>query len=124
MIPQLLRAALVCLFSLAVAAAAPAASAADTLEAQVNALIQAVAKSDATFIRNGDANTGAAASKHMRAKYDHFKDEIKTTDDFIRLAGTKSLLSGKPYLVKTKDGKEQRLDAWLRAVLASRGAKQ
>jgi hypothetical protein len=46
-------------------------------------------------------------------KYEHFKAQIKTPEDFIRLAATKSLLTGQPYLVRTRDGKEMPLNTWL-----------
>jgi hypothetical protein len=85
----------------------------ESLDQTINYLIDYVGKSNATFIRNGQAHTPAEAVTHIKAKYDHFKPEIKTPEDFIRLAASKSLLTGKPYLVKTPDGKEIHLDAWL-----------
>ncbi len=87
--------------------------AAESLEQTVNYLIDHVSKSDAMFIRNGVSHTPAEAVNHIKAKYEHFKNEIKTPEDFIRLAASKSLLTGKPYLVRTPDGKETRLDVWL-----------
>jgi len=68
---------------------------------------------DATFIRNGQAHTPQEAVAHVRAKYEHFKGQIKTPEDFIRLAATKSLLTGQPYLVRTRDGKEMMLNILL-----------
>jgi hypothetical protein len=85
----------------------------ESVEQTVNYLIDHVAKSDAMFIRNGVSHTPAEAVNHIKAKYEHFKNEIKTPEDFIRLAASKSLLTGKPYLVRTPDGKETRLDVWL-----------
>jgi hypothetical protein len=89
----------------------------ESLEQTVNYLIDHVAKSNATFIRNGASHTPAEAVAHIKAKYEHFKSEIKTPEDFIRLSASKSLLTGKPYLVRTPDGKEMRLDAWLSEAL-------
>ena len=77
-----------------------------------------MAKSDGSFIRNGQAYGGAQASEHLRSKYKYLKDQIKTPEDFIRLAATQSAVTGKPYLIKTKDGREIRCDAWLTAMLA------
>ncbi|MEP7015189.1 MAG: DUF5329 family protein [Verrucomicrobiota bacterium] len=91
--------------------------AAESLEETINYLIDYVAKSDATFIRNGDTHTPAEGAAHIKAKYDHFKSSIKTPEDFIRLCATKSLLSGQPYLVRPRDGKEMRLADWLTAAL-------
>lgn len=89
----------------------------ESLEQTVNYLIDHVAKSDATFIRNGVSHTPAEAVAHIKAKYEHFKNQIKTPEDFIRLAASRSLLTGKPYLVRTPDGKETRLDVWLTEAL-------
>ncbi len=88
-------------------------SAAESLDESIKYLLDYVAKSDATFVRNGQTHKPQEAADHIKAKYDHFKKEIKTPEDFIRLCASKSLQSGKPYLVRTKDGKETHLDAWL-----------
>jgi hypothetical protein len=85
----------------------------DSLEQTINYLLDYVGKSDATFIRNGQKHTPEEAANHIKAKYEHFKNEIKTPEDFIRLAASKSLLTGEPYLVRAPDGKEMRLDIWL-----------
>ena len=87
--------------------------AAESLEQTIDYLIDYVGKSNATFIRNGASHTPAEAAAHIKAKYDHFKNQIKTPEDFIRLSASKSLLTGKPYLVRTPDGKEMHLDVWL-----------
>ncbi len=91
--------------------------AAESLDQTITYLLDDIAKSDATFIRNGDPHTPAEAMAHIKAKYEHFKGQIKSPEDFIRLSASKSLLSGKPYLVRTHDGKELRLDAWLSEAL-------
>jgi Family of unknown function (DUF5329) len=91
--------------------------AAESLEQTVNYLIDHVAKSNGTFIRNGASHTPAEAVAHIKAKYEHFKNQIKTPEDFIRLSASTSLLTGKPYLVRTPDGKEMRLDLWLTEAL-------
>lgn len=96
---------------------APAATAAESLEQTVNYLLDHIEKSDAVFIRNGSHYTGPEAAAHIKAKYDHFKKEIKTPEDFIRLAASKSLLSGKLYLAQPKGGKEQPMSEWLTEAL-------
>jgi hypothetical protein len=62
---------------------------------------------DAVFIRNGDEHTPTEAESHLRLKWSHQKDEIKTAEDFIRLCGTKSSMSGKPYTIRFADGHEE-----------------
>ena len=86
---------------------------AESLEQTINYLLDYVAKADATFIRNGQTHTPQEAVGHVKAKYEHFKSEIKTPEDFIRLSASKSLLTGQPYLVRTRDGKEIQLSVWL-----------
>lgn len=92
-------------------------SAAEDLQTTINYLIDTVAKSDAAFIRNDKPHTGKDAAEHMRQKYEHFKDKIKTPEDFIRLAGSKSLVTGKPYRVKMKNGEEIPCEKWLGNIL-------
>jgi hypothetical protein len=97
-------------------------TAAESLDQTIQYLLDYVANSQATFTRNGTSHTPAEAVDHIRAKYEHFKDQIKTPQDFIRLSASKSLLTGKPYLVRTPDGKEMRLDAWLEDALRAHRA--
>ena len=102
-----------------IAFASPAKSA-ESLDQTISYLIDYVANSKATFIRNGASHTPAEAAEHIKTKYAHFKKDIKTPEDFIRLSASKSLLSGKPYLVRLPDGKEMHLDAWLTDALKQR----
>jgi Family of unknown function (DUF5329) len=90
---------------------------AESLDESIHYLLDYVANSHATFIRNGQTHTPEEAVNHIKAKYEHFKSEIKTPDDFIRLSASKSLLTGEPYRVRTPDGKEMRLDTWLEDAL-------
>lgn len=81
-------------------------------------LLVSVEHSDLIFIRNGKSYTPKEAAAHLKAKYDYFKGAIVTPEDFIRLAGSKSELSGKPYLVETRDGQRVTSAEWLLRVLA------
>src|SRR5205807_7914873 len=87
--------------------------AAESLDQTIAFLLHRIETADATFIRNGQTHTSQEAAAHVRAKYEHFKGQIKTPEDFIGLAATKSLLTGQPYLVRTRDGKEMPLNTWL-----------
>jgi hypothetical protein len=89
----------------------------DSTKAKIEALLAAVEKSDAKFVRNGDEHTGKEAAEHMRRKYDHFKKEIKTPEDFIAKCATKSELSGKPYMIKLPDGKSIKAEDWMKGKL-------
>ena len=59
----------------------------------------------ATFMRNGSEHTGKEAAEHLRMKLKSAGGRVKTADDFIRLCASKSFLSGKPYMIKSSDGK-------------------
>ena len=67
------------------------------------------------FIRNDVRYSGKKASEHMQKKYAHFRDKIKAPEDFIELCASRSLLSGKPYLVINKKG--EKISARLRTEL-------
>lgn len=92
---------------------APPAKSAESLDQTISYLIDYIVNSKMTFVRNGTTHTPAEAAEHIKTKYAHFKKDIKTPEDFIRLSASKSLLTGKPYLVRLPDGKEMQLDAWL-----------
>ena len=84
--------------------AAPAAM--DPMQ-RVDALLAALGRqSSAVFIRNGKEYDAADAADHLRRKLDAQRDEIHGVDDFIRLCGTSSSMSGEPYRVRRADGQE------------------
>jgi Family of unknown function (DUF5329) len=100
------------------------ALAAEPLDRTIAYLLDYIGKSDAVFIRNGATHTPAEAVEHVQDKYEHFKAQIRTPEDFIRLAATKSLLTDKPYLVVPRGGREEPLSEWLtRALEAHRAAE-
>ena len=81
----------------------PALAADTRMQSEIDYLIQSIQKSDCAFIRNGKAHSSTEAVEHILNKYDHFKDKIKTTEDFIDYCASKSLLSKKPYQIKCPD---------------------
>lgn len=87
-----------------------------SLDATIRHLIAYVAHSDLTFVRNSEEYNGKQASEHMQKKYAHFGDRINTPEDFIELCASRSLLSGRPYLVITGQGTISTRD-WLTAEL-------
>jgi hypothetical protein len=80
-------------------------------------LIDTIAQSHLTFIRNGENHTCGDAAKHIREKYDYYRCKIKSPEDFICLCASKSMLSGKPYLVETDQGRIP-VEKWLSGRLA------
>jgi hypothetical protein len=75
---------------------------------KIEALIRAVdGLSDVQFIRNGKSYDAHAAAQHMRDKWKWKRSEIKTARDFIEIAASRSTETGKPYVIRWKDGHEQ-----------------
>ena len=68
-------------------------------QAEVEHLIATLANSECVMIRNGKAHDGEEAADHVRRKYEHFRDEIDSTEDFIAYSATRSLISGRAYQV-------------------------
>jgi len=101
---KFLRAALLTLLlgtSALLAQATPSAAE----EQMIDTLIQRVSKMTAmVFLRNGNEYTAADAAKHMQAKYDYFKKELVTAEDFIDRCASRSEVTGQPYKVKLTDG--------------------
>ena len=107
-----LLAVVVTLFSFQVPAISHAGQT-NPVDRTVQHLLDYVARSELTFIRNSGKYTAKEASEHMQKKYKHFRDEIGTPEMFIELCATRSLLSGKPYLVINKQGEKARTSDWL-----------
>ena len=84
--------------------ATPSAAEAKLIESLID---HVGAMSQAVFIRNGASATAAQAAAHLRDKYDYYRDDIATAEDFIRLCGTRSVMSGRPYSVRMPDGTER-----------------
>jgi hypothetical protein len=74
------------------------AMATDTRE-EIDHLLSFIAASPCTFIRNGVAYDGARAVDHIKDKYEHYREDVHSAEDFIALAASRSTLSGRPYLV-------------------------
>jgi hypothetical protein len=96
----------------------------EDLESTINYLLAYVKNADVVYIRNNREHTPEEAAAHMRRKYEHFKDQIKTPEDFILLAGTKGLMTGEAYQVRMKDGKTILTQKWLEEALKKYRAKK
>ena len=89
---------------------------ADT-QAEIDHLLNYVKKTECHYIRNGSVHSGTEAEKHIKAKYDHYKDEIKTAEDFVRLSATKSMMSGSKYYIECPSSPKVESSKWLLAEL-------
>jgi hypothetical protein len=67
---------------------------------EVEHLLKFLRGSDCRMTRNGKAHNGEEAARYVQRKYDHFRNEISSTEDFIELAASQSTISGKSYQVQ------------------------
>lgn len=93
------------------AALLPALAAAQTAppaeKAKIEALIGKVGElQDAKFIRNGTEYDVNVAVRFLRGKWRANDEGVKSARDFVDKVGTASGTSGKPYLIRFKDGRE------------------
>jgi hypothetical protein len=74
---------------------------------KIEALIKYVGGlKDAHFIRNGSSYDVSTAVRFLRGKWESNDAQVKTARDFIEKVASVSGTSGKPYLIRLKDGKE------------------
>lgn len=98
----------------------PGESRADVPEAQkaeVQHLLDYLKNSGCRMDRNGSIHDADEAIKHIVRKYDYYRDDIKTTEDFIDRSASRSTFSGRAYKVLCP-GQEARPTAdWLKEEL-------
>jgi|KBSMisStandDraft_5_1062788.scaffolds.fasta_scaffold55884_3 hypothetical protein len=70
-------------------------------------IARVAAMNDMVFIRNGSEAPADTAAQHLRDKYQYFRDEIVSAEDFIRLCGTRSEVTHEPYRVRFPNGRER-----------------
>ncbi len=89
---------------------------APVMRSEIEHLLDYVAESGCEFYRNGTWHKDTkAAREHMELKYNYFskRGKINSAEDFIEWAGTKSEISGKPYMVRCGDGSPVPASQWL-----------
>jgi uncharacterized protein DUF5329 len=91
-----------------------------TADQTIEALIDSIARlTDATFVRNGETYSAAAAARFLREKWDSRRSEVHTAEDFIDRVASFSSTTGKPYSIRFADGREIPSAEYLRAQLAT-----
>ena len=72
---------------------------------KIETLIKQVANlKNAKFMRNGSAYNADSAATFLRRKWQANESEVKTARDFIDKVASFSGTSGKPYVIRFKDG--------------------
>ena len=93
----------------------PAASPPTAVRAEIDALLQALAKSACEFYRNGSWYPGSKAASHLQRKLDYFerKGLIRDAASFIDAAATRSSMSGETYQVRCPGRPAEPSAQWL-----------
>jgi hypothetical protein len=91
--------------------AAPALGA--DMQKEINHLLQFVEHTECQYERNGKMHTGKEAVKHIKTKYNYFKNDINNAEKFIELSATKSTMSGKFYFVHCPNRPTLKSQDWL-----------
>jgi hypothetical protein len=88
-------------------------------QTEINYLLGFIERSGCQFYRNGSWYDSKRAQEHLRTKYDFMvaRDLIKTAEDFIDQAATKSSMSGMAYALKCSGAPVVASGLWLREVL-------
>lgn len=84
---------------------------------EVKHLLDFVKNSGCTITRNGHKHPAADGVSHIQKKYDYFRDDIKSTEDFIEYSATKSTMSGEYYTVSCPGKEMIKTQDWLLAEL-------
>jgi hypothetical protein len=83
-----------------------------TAQREIDHLLDYVAASNCTFVRNGDRYPAAKAREHLAMKYRYTRGRLSTAEDFIRYLATESSVSHEPYKIVCGQ-QEQPAGAWL-----------
>jgi hypothetical protein len=88
---------------------------------EINYLLDFVDRSGCQFFRNGGWYDSHGAKSHLRTKYDFLvaRDRIRSAEDFIEQAASKSSLSGKDYQIQCQGGPVVTSGSWLRTALTA-----
>ena len=83
------------------------------LQDEIVHLIGFVSASECTFIRNGKEYEAQEAASHIRKKYEYFKEDILSTEQFIELSASRSTISKKKYQIQCKGAERITSQKWL-----------
>ena len=99
-------------------ALAAGAHADEQMEEEIDHLLDAVAKSECVFIRNGKEHGAEAAKDHLSLKRRRGKRYFSSADEFIERLASSSSWTGKPYFIRCGADGEQLASEWFGRILA------
>ena len=93
------------------------------MQNEIDYLLKFVENAECQYERNGKIHSGKDTVEHIKKKYSYFKNEVDSTEKFIELSATKSMMSGKYYMVHCKGGPALKTQDWLLQELESYRSK-
>ena len=102
----------------------PAAYAEDTMNLEIDYILDTVAASGCIFIRNGSEHDSVSAKDHLSLKRRRGKRYFSSADEFIDRLASSSSWSGKPYHIRCREEEQQLAKEWFTAVLEDYRGKQ
>lgn len=88
-----------------------------SLQLEINYLLQQIETTGCVFNRNGSRHQGAEAVAHIQRKYDYYRDDINSAEDFIRLSASKSTVTRRAYTIECQDQESIKSEQWLLMLL-------
>jgi hypothetical protein len=82
-------------------------------QAKIDALLERIRTSDATFVRNGVEYDGKKAAAHLKTKLFFAGSRVQTAKDFVLGVASHSEQSGLSYEIRPKQGGTRPLKDWL-----------
>ena len=90
---------------------------AESMDDEIDFLLDAVATSGCTFIRNGREHDAEDARDHLQTKRRRGKRYFDSTEEFIERLASKSSMSGKPYMIRCGGADAVAARDWFTALL-------
>jgi len=87
-------------------------------DVEIHYLLQQIETTDCIFNRNGSRHQGAEAVAHIQRKYDYYRDDINSAEDFIRLSASKSTVTRRTYTIECVGVAPVKSQQWLLLRLA------
>lgn len=95
-------------------AAGPPAAELERIERLISAIGD---RQDLRFVRNGTDYPASDAARFLREKFKARSDGVSSAEGFVERIATRSSTTGRPYLIRWPDGREQAAAEFLLAEL-------
>ena len=80
---------------------------------EINHLLDYISNSSCVFMRNGSEHSALDAVEHIKKKYEYYKEDIDSAEEFIEFSASKSTFSKKAYYIQCPGESEVTSRQWL-----------